>query len=501
MTVIVTPMSIEARAVRAGRAAGSTVVATGIGMARAREAGAGLAALGAPVVVTGFAGGLRDGQHPGQVVVATEVRVAGGAPGGLPLPAAPALAEQLRRAGHDVVTGPIVSSRHVARGAARRQLAAGGAVAVDMESAWLAGRLLATDPTRVAVVRVLTDTPSQELLDPRSLPGAVSAYRTLRRITPVLETWAEAVRPRSVLLAHPRSFCAGVERAIETVRRALAIYGAPVYVRRQIIHNTHVVEELAAAGAVFVQELDEVPAGSVTVLAAHGVAPEVRAQAVRRELRVIDATCPLVAKVHAEVRTRREAGYSIVLIGHEDHEEVVGTRGEAPGDIHVVAGPSDVDGLVVPDPERIAYLTQTTLALDETADVITRLQERFPAIVGPRAHDICYATQNRQLAVRELASRADLVLVVGSANSSNSNRLVEVARRQGAVAHLIEDETQIDLAWLAAVDRVGVTAGASAPEHLVQRVVDRLACLGRLDVTEHVAVDEDVQFLLPVEVR
>jgi 4-hydroxy-3-methylbut-2-enyl diphosphate reductase len=261
------------------------------------------------------------------------------------------------------------------------------------------------------------------------------------------------------------------------------------------------VQDLAAAGAVFVQELDEVPAGSVTVLAAHGVAPEVRAQATERELRVIDATCPLVAKVHAEVRTRREAGYAIVLIGHEDHEEVVGTRGEAPEDIHVVAAPGDVDGLVVADPERVAYLTQTTLAVDETADVITRLQQRFPSVVGPRAHDICYATQNRQLAVRELASRADLVLVVGSANSSNSNRLVEVARRQGAVAHLIEDETQIDLAWLAAVDHVGVTAGASAPEHLVRRVVDRLASLGRVDVSEHVAVDEDVQFLLPVEVR
>jgi 4-hydroxy-3-methylbut-2-en-1-yl diphosphate reductase len=502
VTVIVTPMSIEARAVRAGLTGTPTVVASGIGMARARAAGARLAALGAPVVVTGFAGGLLDGQHPGQVVVATEVRVAGGAPGGLPVPAAAALADQLRRAGHDVVTGPIVSSRRVARGAtARRELAAGGAVAVDMESAWLAGRLLATDPTHVAVVRVLTDTPEHELLDRRTLPGAVGAYRTLRRITPVIEAWAAAVRPRDVLLAHPRSFCAGVERAIATVRRALEIHGPPVYVRRQIIHNTHVVDDLAGAGAVFVHELDEVPPGSVTVLAAHGVAPEVRTQASERQLQVIDATCPLVAKVHAEVRSRREAGYSIVLIGHEDHEEVVGTRGEAPDDIHVIAAPGDVDRLAVADPDRVAYLTQTTLALDETADVIERLEERFPAIVAPRSHDICYATQNRQLAVRKVAAASELVLVVGSANSSNSNRLVEVARREGAAAHLVEDETQIDLTWLAGVDHVGVTAGASAPEHLVQRVVERLASLGRLDVTEHVAVDEDVQFLLPAEVR
>jgi 4-hydroxy-3-methylbut-2-enyl diphosphate reductase len=227
----------------------------------------------------------------------------------------------------------------------------------------------------------------------------------------------------------------------------------------------------------------------------------VRTQATERELRVIDATCPLVAKVHAEVRSRREAGYSIVLIGHEDHEEVVGTRGEAPDDVHVIATADDIDGLAVTDPDRIAYLTQTTLALDETAAVIERLGERFPAIVGPRSNDICYATQNRQTAVRKVAASSELVLVVGSANSSNSNRLVEVARREGAAAHLVEDETQIDLTWLAGVDRVGVTAGASAPEHLVQRVVERLACLGRLDVTEHVAVDEDVQFLLPAEVR
>jgi 4-hydroxy-3-methylbut-2-enyl diphosphate reductase len=272
-------------------------------------------------------------------------------------------------------------------------------------------------------------------------------------------------------------------------------------VRRQIIHNTHVVDDLAAAGAIFVRELDEVPDGAVTVLAAHGVSPTVRADAGRRDLRVIDATCPLVAKVHAEVRTRRDAGYSIVLIGHEDHEEIAGTRGEAPDAIHVIATPEEVADLAVPDPDKVAYLTQTTLALDETAAVIERLRERFPNVVGPRANDICYATQNRQLAVRELVGRVDLMLVVGSVNSSNSNRLVEVARRDGVAAHLVEDETQLDLSWLAGVRRIGVTAGASAPEHLVQRVVERLASLGRVRVAEHAVVDEDVQFTLPVEVR
>ena len=498
--IVVTPMRLEGRAVRTSGSA-ARVITSGMGMQRARALGVGLAAAGAPVVIAGFGGGLQPGQRPGQIVVATEVRVAGGAPGGLPIPAGMALADQLRRAGHDVVTGPIVSSRSVVRGATRRRLGVEGALAVDMESAWLAGRLLATDPTRIAIVRVLSDAPGHELFDPRVLRNGLIAYKVLRRIAPVFDTWAAAVAPREVLLAQPRSFCAGVERAIATVRRALELHGAPVYVRRQIIHNTHVVDDLAAAGAIFVRELDEVPSGAVTVLAAHGVSPSVRAEADRRDLQVIDATCPLVAKVHAEVRTRRDAGYSIVLIGHADHEEIAGTRGEAPEAIHVIATPDEVAELAVPDPQRVAYLTQTTLALDETAAVIEQLRERFPSVVGPRANDICYATQNRQLAVRELVGRVDLMLVVGSVNSSNSNRLVEVARRDGVAAHLVEDETQVDLSWLAGVRRVGVTAGASAPEHLVQRVVERLASLGRVRVAEHAVVDEDVQFTLPVEVR
>ncbi|HVX19906.1 MAG TPA: 4-hydroxy-3-methylbut-2-enyl diphosphate reductase [Acidimicrobiales bacterium] len=322
-----------------------------------------------------------------------------------------------------------------------------------------------------------------------------------------------------VLLAAPRSFCAGVERAIEIVERALERYGAPVYVRRQIVHNSHVVADLEGKGAVFVQELDEVPAGATVVLAAHGVSPAVRDQAVRRgDLSVIDATCPLVAKVHHEARRFVARGFDIALIGHADHEEVVGTVGEAPDRIHLVEDLADVaaltptvagdgpgaaaaDGGPAAAPRPLAWLTQTTLATDETAAVVRALQDRFPDIVGPSADDICYATQNRQDAVRAMAGDCDLVLVVGSANSSNTARLVEVARRHGSRAELVEDATQIDESWLDGVGTVGLTAGASAPEVLVQEVVEALGRFGPVTVEERRTAEESVHFALPIQVR
>ncbi len=309
--------------------------------------------------------------------------------------------------------------------------------------------------------------------------------------------------PIRVLLAAPRSFCAGVERAIEIVERALERYGAPVYVRRQIVHNAHVVADLEAKGAMFVEELDQVPAGATVVLAAHGVSPAVRGQAAERgDLAVIDATCPLVAKVHHEARRFVARGYDIALIGHADHEEVEGTVGEAPDRIHLVETPEDVAALPGPAQERpMAFLTQTTLATDETAEVVAALRDRFPDIVGPSADDICYATQNRQDAVRAMAGDCDLMLVVGSANSSNTARLVEVARRHGSRAELLEDAGQLRSSWLDGVSTVGLTAGASAPEVLVQEVLDALGRLRPVTVEERRTTQETVRFSLPMQVR
>jgi len=306
---------------------------------------------------------------------------------------------------------------------------------------------------------------------------------------------------RTVLLAGPRSFCAGVERAIDIVERALDRYGAPVYVRRQIVHNTHVVRDLEARGARFVDELDAVPDGALVVIAAHGVAPEVHEEAHARGLRVIDATCPLVAKVHAEARRFARDGYRIVLVGHLDHEEVQGTVGEAPEAIEVVEEAGGAEQVQAADPERVAYLTQTTLAVDEVQEVVDALRARFPALTGPRADDICYATQNRQEAVRTLAAECDVMLVVGSRNSSNSNRLVEVAERFGCTARLVEDASELDDALVRDASTIGITAGASAPESLVQGVVDALAAFGPVDVVERDVVHESMRFTLPVEVR
>jgi 4-hydroxy-3-methylbut-2-en-1-yl diphosphate reductase len=302
-------------------------------------------------------------------------------------------------------------------------------------------------------------------------------------------------------LAAPRGYCAGVDRAVQTVERALDLYGAPVYVRKEIVHNKHVVEELRERGAIFVEEETEVPEGATVVFSAHGVAPSVHANAEARQLRTIDATCPLVTKVHVEARKFAAQGYTIVLIGHSGHEEVEGTMGEAPDRIVLVESLEDVDKLEVDDPSKMAYISQTTLSVDETRDIILRLRERFPQITGPRTDDICYATTNRQMAVRQMARECDLVLVIGSRNSSNSNRLVEVARDHGAESHLIDNATQVREEWLEDKRVVGITSGASAPEQLVQGLVEFFRSRGTTDISEFEVIQEDVRFMLPKDIR
>jgi 4-hydroxy-3-methylbut-2-en-1-yl diphosphate reductase len=308
--------------------------------------------------------------------------------------------------------------------------------------------------------------------------------------------------PSKLLLASPRGYCAGVDRAVQTVERALTLYGAPVYVRKEIVHNKHVVEQLRERGAIFVDELDDsIPEGAMTVFSAHGVSPAVHAEAERRQLRTIDATCPLVTKVHREAVKFAGEGYTIVLIGHAGHEEVEGTMGEAPDHIVLVETEADVDALEVEDPTKIAYISQTTLSVDETRSIINRLREKFPHITGPRTDDICYATTNRQAAVKQMAPLCDLVLVIGSRNSSNSNRLVEVAREHGAQSHLIDTESQVQEEWLEGVETVGITSGASAPEELVARLVEFFRERGVTDVSEFEVIQEDVRFMLPKAIR
>jgi 4-hydroxy-3-methylbut-2-enyl diphosphate reductase len=307
--------------------------------------------------------------------------------------------------------------------------------------------------------------------------------------------------PETLLLASPRGYCAGVDRAVQTVEHALRLYGPPVYVRKEIVHNKHVVDQLRERGAIFVESEGEVPEGATVVFSAHGVAPGVHENAQRRRLRTIDATCPLVTKVHVEAKKFAAQGYTIVLIGHEGHEEVEGTMGEAPDRIVLIQTEEDVDALEVEDPQRIAYISQTTLSVDETRAIINRLRDRFPAIVGPRTDDICYATTNRQAAVKQLARACDLVLVIGSDNSSNSNRLVEVAREEGSESHLIDNELQVREEWLTGKRVVGITSGASAPEELVERLVDFFRARGTSDVLELEVVEEDVRFMLPKAIR
>jgi 4-hydroxy-3-methylbut-2-enyl diphosphate reductase len=310
-----------------------------------------------------------------------------------------------------------------------------------------------------------------------------------------------APRIEKLLLASPRGYCAGVDRAVQTVERALELYGAPVYVRKEIVHNKHVVEELRERGAVFVESETEVPEGATVVFSAHGVAPSVHANAAERSLATIDATCPLVTKVHVEAKKFAAEGYTIVLVGHAGHEEVEGTMGEAPESIVLIETEEDVDALEVEDPAKVAYISQTTLSVDETRAVINRLREKFPAIVGPRTDDICYATTNRQAAVKQLARECDLVLVIGSRNSSNSNRLVEVAREYGADSYLIDNETEVLDEWLEGKRVVGITSGASAPDDLVLRLVEFFRARGTTDVSELEVVHEDVRFMLPKTIR
>jgi 4-hydroxy-3-methylbut-2-en-1-yl diphosphate reductase len=313
---------------------------------------------------------------------------------------------------------------------------------------------------------------------------------------------AMGAAPEKLLLAAPRGYCAGVDRAVQTVEHALDLYGAPVYVRKEIVHNKHVVEQLRERGAIFVDELDDsIPEGAVTVFSAHGVAPSVHEDAERRQLRTVDATCPLVTKVHREAVKFAAEGYTIVLIGHSGHEEVEGTMGEVPDSIVLVESEEDVDNLVVDDPQRLAYISQTTLSVDETRTIINRLRERFPSIVGPRTDDICYATTNRQAAVKQMADACDLVLVIGSRNSSNSNRLVEVAREHGAASHLIDHEGQVRDEWLDGARVVGISSGASAPEELVQRLIEFFRARGTKHIEEFQVIREDVRFMLPKTIR
>ncbi|HWA94042.1 MAG TPA: 4-hydroxy-3-methylbut-2-enyl diphosphate reductase [Terracidiphilus sp.] len=309
-----------------------------------------------------------------------------------------------------------------------------------------------------------------------------------------------AAATRKVLLLKPRGFCAGVVRAIDIVKIALDTFGAPIYVRREIVHNRYVVNELAEKGAIFVQEIDDVPDGQRVIYSAHGVSPAVRERSKGRNLKVIDATCPLVTKVHIEAVKFAKQGYSLVLIGHRDHDEIEGTLGEAPDVTQVVSSAAEVETLEVPDPDRVAYLTQTTLSLDEARDIITALKKKFPNIAGPHSQDICYATENRQVAVRNVAHNAELVLVVGSTNSSNSNRLVEVSRNLGTKGYLIDNSAAIDPKWLEGISTVAVTAGASAPEVLVEDVVNYLNQNGFSSVEEVEVMPENVRFGLPPEI-
>jgi 4-hydroxy-3-methylbut-2-en-1-yl diphosphate reductase len=493
--LVLAPLRAEAIALRAGLPRDAAVLRTGMGRERALAAVPRARAVTAgAVVVSGVCGAVDRRLEPGDVVVATELHGPDGAVE--ECTGATLLARALERRGIRVRTGPLASLPRIVGRDERRALA-GDVVAVDMESAWLVG---ANADRPFAVARVVVDTADRRLRDPRTLVAGARALGALRRLAPGLVDWASVAAPRTVLLASPRSFCAGVERAIEIVERALEQRGAPVYVRKQIVHNAHVVGDLERRGAVFVDELDEVPDGATVIFSAHGVSPRVKSAAVERRLAVIDATCPLVNKVHAEARRFAADGRAIFLIGHQGHEEVEGTLGEAPESITVVQSAADVARLEAADPEHVAFLTQTTLAVDEAMEVVDAIRDRFPALVGPASDDICYATQNRQQALKAVARESDLVLVVGSPNSSNSVRLVEVAEREGARAHLIDDETEIDPAWLVGARTIGLTAGASAPERLVRRVIDELAGLGPVAVDDRTMTVESIQFNLPREV-
>jgi 4-hydroxy-3-methylbut-2-enyl diphosphate reductase len=473
------------------------VLRSGMGAARARAAAPIVAhALGDAVAVVGFCGAVRQGLRAGDVVVASEVR---GPDGVIACSTGPLVAALAALGIERVHVGPLASADHVVRGAERDLLAGQGVLAVDMESAWLASGAAGRP---FAVMRVVVDSPERELTRPlATLTGTCDAWHALRRAAPALSVWARATGPRALLLARPRSFCAGARRAIEIVERALERYGAPVFVRKQIVHNVHVTDHLQRRGAVFVDDLGDVPRGALCVFSAHGVSPLVREQAVARGLRVIDATCPLVTRVHTKTRHLAAAGYSIVLLGHRGHDEIEGTMGEAPQAIRLIDGIAEIDRLELDPHDRIAYLTQTTLAVDEVADTVAALRQRYPALEGPDAHGICYATSNRQEAVKALARESDLMVVIGSSNSSNSLRLVEVAEREGCPALLVDDECGLDPSVLRGARTVGITAGASAPDALVHRVVAAFAGLGPVTVEERGDAGETMEFSLPRALR
>jgi 4-hydroxy-3-methylbut-2-en-1-yl diphosphate reductase len=487
---VLTPLRIESMAY------GGADTIIGAGKDRARRSGAKLAAHldeETAVALVGVAGALAPELVPGDLIIASELRSTESTTART-LPASAMLAAEFRRSGVECRTGPLVTSPKYVPSYERAALAASGAIAVDMESSWVMD-YLPNNP--LAVIRSISDTSTRG-----PLRGGLRALGSLSSTRGPLQRWADVCGEHEIVLASPRSFCAGVERAIQTVERAIAQFGAPVYVRRQIVHNLHVVRRLEREGAIFVQEIGEVPDGAVVVLAAHGVSPEVRDEAATRDgLTVIDATCPLVAKVHVEARRFASQDYDLVLIGHADHEEIEGTFGEAPDRIQIVSTIADVARLERTGDRPMAYLTQTTLALDETAEIVAALSARFPDVVGPNSNDICYATQNRQDAVKSIAHRCDLMLVVGSANSSNTARLVEVAQREGCRAELIEDASQLQLSWLMGARTIGITAGASVPEVLVQDLVRSLSSLGPTHLREERIVQETTHFALPTKVR
>jgi 4-hydroxy-3-methylbut-2-enyl diphosphate reductase len=496
--LVVTALRSEYAALK-GRVDGAALERCGMGPERVRRWLPRLAELQpSAVVIAGVAGGLDPSLRPGDVLVASEVRDRHGR---IVLRAAAPLVAELRRLGMRVRSGPMVSCDQVVNDvAARERLAATGALAVDMESAEVVRAVRAVKhsaPVPIAVVRVIVDTAHIPVNRLATIPAGVKGLSTLRRIGPALRSWVELAGPRTVVLAGPRSFCAGVERAIDIVELALQRYPRPVYVRRQIVHNAHVVRDLERQGAVFVDELDEVPDGTTVVFSAHGVAPAVRAEAARRELNVIDATCPLVAKVHSEARRFAGRGDTVLLIGHADHDETVGTLGEVPGRIKLVQTPAEAERVTAEDPDHVAFLMQTTLGVDEAAETVSVLRRRFPKIASSPTDDICYATTNRQRAVQAIAAECELVLVLGSANSSNSLRLVEVAERAGVRARLVDDATDILPEWIRGVRSVGITAGASAPPHLVDEVVGMLRALGPVELVDEPVTTEDVTFTLP----
>lgn len=502
---IAAALAIEARALEKGLTGGHDTRVVRVGQ-RARNAVRVLPRDDDALIVAGVAGGVAPHVRAGDIVVASEVWGPEGSV--VRSPAAPLLAAAIRALGLTsgapgsapvkVHLGPIATTDRLALGTRRRELAGEGVAAVDLESSWLG--TLANRP--FAVVRVIVDDAETGLYHPATVTRGRAAIQLLTKIVPALERWGDAISDRRrVVLASPRSFCAGVERAIEIVEEALERYGSPVYVRRQIVHNAYVVADLERRGAVFVEELDEVPDDVPVVLSAHGVAPAVREDAVRRGLAVVDATCPLVAKVHTEARRALRDGNTVVFIGHANHDESEGLLGEDPDPdnprIRLVETARQAKELEVEDSAKLAYLMQTTLAEDEAEDIVAALRATFPAITEPPSSDICYATTNRQRAIRDIAAEVDVVLVVGSQNSSNSKRLVEVAERAGAAAYLIDGADEIDPGWLAGARSVGLTAGASAPPKLVDEVADALAGLGPVDREDPPGVEESYKFTLP----